>query len=641
MFGDFLGAGRRHLEAAVTAEARQGAHLADVVPSLQRLVTVMAQCFEDLAPCDEIEAASRTDLDVWERAVIDAGTALRIAADCLRRSTDPADPGQPAGNRARSPAGHLDDAASRLTAGRDLLRTHILLGPDGIIRDQSGWAAAVTSLSVLRGIASEMAHWSARLAPYTASLAVLAPPHISRRMTGRSFVVYPREDLASASQWLRAAGAALGPALDADAVRPADTELLCAIPAAVPPQRQPADPAGESVAELCRGISVSASRLRAAGYRSRDRAGWSPDVTSGGWQWMAQAAAVTSHLSELALRSLAARAGQLAGLPVTGERLDRAAESMVGMREAWQRVDLMWNAIVTERRSLPTPAMSEAGDLLLRMGRLVWDNPQWTPARAHRGPRRTPAALAPRPAAFTAVVSAAHEVADALARVAITDITTVQAAARNGRLYVPTRSLPARYDVPRAFAPAPAGRVLEAKDAYHDAADASIRAATDLDEIAIAIAAPTKALALARAAAPVQTRRRGGHSTWPDEDGSYHLPRAGESFAHSRAGTGLPGPVEQAVRARHADDPVLLLRAVAIDNAARQLIGLADNGPAPPEPGVQDDMDDARHSQDAVRVAAQSFPDGTVLPPPAAASSSRPASRPGSPSSRRAHLRKG
>ena len=30
-----------------------------------------------------------------------------------------------------------------------------------------------------------------------------------------------------------------------------------------------------------------------------------PDVTSGGWQWMAQAAAVTCHLSELALRSLA------------------------------------------------------------------------------------------------------------------------------------------------------------------------------------------------------------------------------------------------------------------------------------------------------------------------------------------------
>ena len=91
---------------------------------------------------------------------------------------------------------------------------------------------------------------------------------------------------------------------------------------------------------------------------------------------------------------------------------------MTGMRTAWQQVDLMWNAFITERRLLSTLAMSEASDLLLRMGRLVWDNPQWTPARADRAPRRDPAALAPGKTAFTAVVSAAHQVADALARVA-------------------------------------------------------------------------------------------------------------------------------------------------------------------------------------------------------------------------------
>ena len=174
--------------------------------------------------------------------------------------------------------------------------------------------------------------------------------------------------------------------------------------------------------------------------------------------------------------------------------------------------------------------------------------------------------------------------------------------------------------MPRAFAPALTGTVLEAQDAYHDAADASIRAARDLDEIAIAIAAPSKTLALAQAAAPVQTRRRGGCSTWPDEDGSHPPPHPGVSFRHSRASTGLPGPVERAVRARRADDPVVLLRAVAIDNAARQLIGLADNESAPPEPGVQETIDDVRHCQGAVELAAQGFPDGTVLPPSASAS---------------------
>ena len=203
---------------------------------------------------------------------------------------------------------------------------------------------------------------------------------------------------------------------------------------------------------------------------------------------------------------------------------------------------------------------------------------------------------------------------------AVIDLASVQAAARNGRLYVPTRLLPEGYNVPRAFAPAPTETVLEAQDAYDDAVGASIRAARDLDEIAIAIAAPSKTLALARTAAAVQTRRRGGYSTWPDEDSSYQQPGVGMAFKHSRASTGLPGPVERSVRARHADDPVLLLRAVAIDNAARQLIGLADNQSAPPEPGVDVGAGGAGHSHDAVRLAAQSFPDGAVLNPSAPAS---------------------
>ena len=312
----------------------------------------------------------------------------------------------------------------------------------------------VTSLPVTRALAAEIAAWSVRLALFTTWLAGLATPDVSSRLTDQPFVVSARGELASASQWLLAASAALRPAHDADPVRAADADLLEAIPAAVPPARQPLGAAAESIAELCDGITVSASRLRAAVHRGQDRARWSPDVTSGAWQWMAQAAAITSHLSELALRSLAERAGQHPALPVTPARLHGAADAMTGMRTAWQQVDLMWNTLITERRLLSTPAMSEASDLLLRMGRLVWDNPQWTPARACRGPRRDPAALAPGPDAFTAVLAAAHQAADALARVAITDTDTVQAAAQAGRLFVPTRSLPTGFDVPRAYAPA-------------------------------------------------------------------------------------------------------------------------------------------------------------------------------------------
>jgi hypothetical protein len=610
VFGDLLDAASEHLEAAITADDHRLADPPAVVPPLHRLVTILSHYIDDLTPCDEIEAVARTDLHVWERVIIDTGSALHIAADCLNRSgagADP-DPGDPVTQLPPSQARHISDAAAALAAGRDLLYTHIVLDPDGLVQDRSEWAPVVTSLSVTHALANEIAIWSARLAPFTAWLAGSATSPKLGRLADQPSAWSRRGELLSASRWLRTAGAALRPVLDVYPVRAADVELLYAIPAAVPPPRQPPGSDSESIAELCHGITISASRLRAAVHRGRDQTGWSPDATSGRWQWIAQAAAVTSHLTELALRSLATRTDHLTSLPVTRAQLHGAADAMIAMRTAWQRVDLMWTTIITEQRVPRTPAMAEASDLLLRMGRLVWDNPQWTPARAARAARRDPAALAPGTATFAEVVSAAHQAADALARVAITDTTTVEAAAWSGRLYVPTRSLPARYDIPRAFTPAPPAMVVELQQAYRDAADASIQATRELDELAITAAAPSRALALARTAAPAQSRRRGGYGPPPDDGSHDDAPLTDVLFNQGLATGGLPGPVERAVRDRRVYDPVILLRAAATDNAARHLIGLADNAAAPAEAGGQDSAVSARHARDAVQLAAQSFP---------------------------------
>jgi hypothetical protein len=628
-FGDFLGAGRLHLEAATGAGDRQAACLPDVVPPLYRLVTVMSRYFEDLAPRDEIEGADQTDLEVWERAILDAGAAVRVAAGCLYRAAADLGPGGPVSRPASSRARHLAGAATGLAVGRDLLHTHIATDPAGLARERSDWAPAVTSLPVTRALAAEIAAWSARLAPLAARLAGLAPPHISRRPADQLFLSSPREELASAGRWLRAASAALRPALDEDPVRAQDAELLHAIPAAFPPPRQPLGPAAESVAGLCDGITLSASRLRAAIHRSPDS--WPAEVTPGGWQWTAQAAAVTSHLGEMALRSLAIRAAQLPGLGMTGARLESTAGSLSGMRTAWQQVGLKWDTFITERRAPPTLAMSEASDLLLRMGRLVWDNPRWTPARAGCGPRRDPAAVAPGTAAFAAAVSAAHQAADALAQVAITDTAAVQAAARTGQLYVPTRSLPARYDVPRPVAPALNRTVRELRDAYHDAAETSAQAARELGELAIAVGGPSKALALARAAALVPSRRRDRQHPWPDDRSRHDPPGAGASFRDSRASTGQPGPVERAVMQHRVPDPVILLRAAAIDNAARDLISPAGHADTSPEPGTQG-------TRTAVLLAAQGFPNDPVAGQPPRPSP--PGRRPGGPSPGQTRLRK-
>ena len=610
VFGDFLSAASEHLAAAVTVGDGENTSSAGVTRDLHHLVAVMSRYCDDLIPCDMVEAAGRNDLHVWERAAVDVGSALSFARDCLRRTiaearveTDVTTAWQ---------ASHLAAAATELAAGRDLLNTHLAVDPGGLMRERSEWAPVVTSLPVTRALLNELARQSRQLAPLTAWLAGLLP-RAGPRSSGQPASAPARDELANASQWLQVAGAAARAAFGVDPVRTGDTELLSAIPPAIPPQRQRPDSAAESIAEMCYGIAISASRLRATAHRDKERAGWSPIATSGSWQWTAQAVAITSHLGELALRSLAVRATQLADRPVTGAQLQKAADSMISTCAAWRQVDQMWDLLFTESQLQPTPAMTDASDLVLRMGRLVWNDPQWTPAHSQRGPRRTPDALAPGAATLVEVVSAAHQAVDAFARIATNDTDAVAAAIRAGRLYTPTRSLPDDYDVPRPFAPAPMARCAALQDAYRAAVDASIDTAGVFDELAFAIGAQSRALGLARAAASMQSRRRGRQSPVDNDPGD--LLSAGISSMHSRASTGRAGSVEQAIRDRRVSDPVLLLRAAAIDDAARELMIRAES--ALPMPGSPGSLESARHAiSGPAQLAAQSFPKGPTMDPP-------------------------
>lgn len=85
VFGDFCAAADEHIAAVVPGGNAPVTLLAPAAEDLCRLVAVLSRYCGDLAPCDEVEASGRDDLQAWERAVIDAGTALRIAGDRLRR----------------------------------------------------------------------------------------------------------------------------------------------------------------------------------------------------------------------------------------------------------------------------------------------------------------------------------------------------------------------------------------------------------------------------------------------------------------------------------------------------------------------------------------------------------------------------
>jgi hypothetical protein len=611
VFGDFLAAAQAHLEAATVIGDGMIASPEAVGAGMHRLVAVMARYCTDLAPCDEVQASSRNDLRPWERAAIDMETALSLAGECLSRGAAAPDGGEPGAARPGR-AGHLAAAASALAAGRDLLHTHFTVGPGGWLRDRSEWAPAVTSAAVTRALADEIARWSAALAPFTARLAASAAFEGLPRGPGMAAWEEAFGDFASASQWLRTVGDAARAAHDADPVQPADAELLSAIPAAAPPAQLPPRPSGESVPELCQGIAVSAARLRAAIRDAGDLALWSPGVTSGGWQWMAQAAAVTSHLSELLLRTLATRAGQLAGPPFSPSQLTHAAELMAGMRAAWHQAGGTWDTMITETRLLPTPAMTEASHLVLRLGRLAWDDPGWTPARSRRARPRPPAALAPDPSAVKLLLAAVHQSADAMAGVARADLAAVNAASRAGRLYVPARSLPPEdFAVPRPYAPAPAPRCDAVREAYAAALSASTRAARRLDALA-APGTPGRALALARAAAPAQSSRRNIQPRQDDNPAS-RPPAPRPARQHTAPADGC-GPVEQAIRNRGVTDPLSLLRASAIDKAARRLIAQADK-PTPAANSPDEPPGARRATASAARLAVQSFPHGPTTGP--------------------------
>jgi hypothetical protein len=131
-------------------------------------------------------------------------------------------------------------------------------------------------------------------------------------------------------------------------------------------------------------------------------------------------------------------------------------------------------------------------------------------------------------------------------------------AANAGRLLVPTRSLPASVDIPRA----PRGRVDQVLLAYRNAGTASTCVTAAVADIAVAVGARSQVLTSARAAAQAGS--------------SGVLASRGQPVARStairRLSRGEPGPVERALRDLGVTSTAALLRAAGIDQAGERLI---------------------------------------------------------------------
>ena len=589
VFGDLMRRADAHLAAAAryARSAPVGAVTA-ATAEISRVAAGLARYLGDIVPYSPYEAVVALDMEPGLRAVADAREALDTAATAMGPADTNAAPEALTGRL----VAHLAAAVDCLATGRDLLHSHFTIRPDGIEEGCSDWSAAITSAPVRQVLLDQVTRQCQQLA---LAATALTPATVH----GEGLAPSVRLALATGSRSLITAVAALAARHPDDRVTSAHTRLLSSIPLHSIPRRLPLR-GPESVSELCDGATVSAVRLRHLARQASDNDALSHTATAASWRWAATAGAVICHISQLTLARMAAPTAELIGQPHLSEQLDAAMTAADQACIRWQQATAAWKQITTETRRLNASDLADTSDLVGRLGRLASTDPLWTPSRSPRIQLREPTELVATKEQAMAVLSVLHHATDAIACAASTTIRALDVAARAGRLYVPTRTLPEYYDVPHLYAPAPMADLADLQDAYGAAREATANAALALDAIAISVDLPTQMLAASRATDSL--------AAWTAEDPARILASAAALPDLLYEGYRLPGPVEQAAQQFCPENSLLLLRAAAIDKATRRLLSEAER--------AAQDHDHAGHLADetlgptAARTASESFPGG-------------------------------
>jgi hypothetical protein len=474
--GQLLDLADSHMEAAESSRSA-GADRQGVGRELSRILSAAARCLAWPAGDGEVEVIAGTLGSRADRAAAGLQEALRQAGariDAVR-----GDLGRP-GERSDPVAGHLAAAADALNAGCDLIGMHCGTRLGNVNEAPSNWARLIASEPVTAALRAGMAWWAVRTGSWVDWLASQAPDYV-------------RTELSAAQRWLTAAHALMPPG--AEAATEVGEQILRDVPLGTPPDRR--IPTGsESPAELCAGITTSADRLRMI---TSAVSGQDCSVTSASgpsWFHAARAAAIVSDLAIWELGTLAGRAAY-ADLPGGHDRgLRDAANACAEPCAAWRMASQLWRHVTTGIERPASAATAELDDLVLRMGRLASGNPRWTPAKKDQAPRSNPV----RPGTDEPVMAlaAVHHAADALAWMASADLAMITAFADRGYLYMSNRVLESPDASMSAYLRLPEDRVLMLQDAYRTVVNASQHALRELDDLAIAVNAPSRTLGYAR-----------------------------------------------------------------------------------------------------------------------------------------------
>jgi hypothetical protein len=563
-FGDLARLTSHHLDEAVTIPAMTitAGTAATAAHELHRLVNVLSRYLKRAAPYDEVEATTDPDLPGWRRAIGPARQALELASGGLLAESQH-EAVRPGAAQPDPVIAELTAATSCMSAGLDLLNSHFAADHEGIWNDMSPWSPVVRSYAVTQALVEQVMRWLGKLALLPDSLSIACD------IAGISTA---REPFDTGRYWLLTAVSALSGALRTSPVKAEDTDLLMAIPPNLVPDRSPPRPV-ESVRELTEGIHVSATRLRAVASRTAGHAAWSPAATTDSWKWTATATAIVFSLSQHMLITLAEHASRWPACEGTSSLLHTAAGLAAESCTRWRQVARAWGDLRTETHGLTAPEIQDTSDLLLRVGRLAFNDPDWTPSRS-RETAQLPnqARQVPDGAQAAEIAGALHQAADALGELAAATMRQTRTASNAGRLLVPTRTLPARYNVPYAYWHAPPRPAEALLREYQDAVHRSEETAVAAGAAAVSLGAQQSTLS-PRVAAIAVTRDPSTSTSGARLREGTRTIRAGTSSGRAETGTGPRGPTERALRRLgFGEDDILMLRAKAIDNAGRNLI---------------------------------------------------------------------
>ncbi|GIH51699.1 hypothetical protein SAMN05421833_129107 [Microbispora rosea] len=343
-FGDLLDGAWTHLGGATMhAHPQLGGDITAAAKDACRSLTArLARCAEDFTRADDI------------------AQPIHEASRLLTRLG-----GYTSAAAARHPlALHLRAASTSWGAAGDMLATHFTRRGDA---PRSDWAAVISDEQVRDGLLSEVADHTLAL------VAVMDRSGLTRDL-----------DTQTACSLLRSSALRC-------ASRSGDAASLRAVPLNEPPwPPQPVPQEAQTPHELSAGIIDGSDALRALCHRPQE-------LSPRQWQRTALAASIISDIAAKSLTQLTRRCYELNPhrQQALGKALQQATDVVQRANAEWKGVRQAWHGQVAAGPLSASVREQHLDQMTVRLGRLLHDNPRWTPARQDRAPLKAPAVIAP------------------------------------------------------------------------------------------------------------------------------------------------------------------------------------------------------------------------------------------------------